>query len=449
MSNSTIRKQFNDLLGGRYHWQQGIHKFYNKSYTDALTYCRKRHAYEIVNPKTYIYNIFTESNCTDIFVDYVSKPTTVEWTGNGVKLSADNTNQWCRTSVPFTEAPISGEILTVSFDVRDIDETSSWRMYVNDDITDTGNILGEIDLEIGHYSYEVTAAAGGNGTLDLSILFMSAEVGGSDWIELDNLKINQKRIEPQFSKIKNYKSDIFNIQDYYSVSGLHYSVPFNDSEPAITPKTRTGDFDFDLFGVGDIDFVNNEYGKFVGGADKIQLNKTGADVRNAPYIDFASGDGYSIGAWIRPTGNDANDYQVYLNNSYGDWIVFRTVNVEQRVKLEFKGNGNIISLDPAYSNYTDWHHHMFTWKDGNYKAYVDGILEVSGTSASTIRADVSALSYSKTTIGSYSDGGNGVDMDFKDFITYTRALSHQEVVDVANCTRPLSVARINQLVDES
>jgi hypothetical protein len=53
-------------------------------------------------------------------------------------------------------------------------------MYVNDDITDTGNILGEIDLEIGHYSYEVTAAAGGNGTLDLSILFMSAEVGGSD-----------------------------------------------------------------------------------------------------------------------------------------------------------------------------------------------------------------------------------------------------------------------------
>jgi hypothetical protein len=40
-------------------------------------------------------------------------------------------------------------------------------------------------------------------------------------------------------------------------------------------------------------------------------------------------------------------------------------------------------------------------------------------------------------------------MHFKDFLTYTRALSHQEVVDACNATRPLGLARINTLIDNS
>jgi hypothetical protein len=94
--------------------------------------------------------------------------------------------------------------------------------------------------------------------------------------------------------VKGNKHRIFEIQDYYSTSGIHYSLPFNDSEPAIIPKTRTGMYDLELLGEGNIEFINNEYGKFVGGTDRIQISKTDDDSRNIPYIDYETGDGYTI-----------------------------------------------------------------------------------------------------------------------------------------------------------
>jgi len=36
-TTTEIRQQYNDLLNGRYHWQQGISKFWNKNVNDAIS----------------------------------------------------------------------------------------------------------------------------------------------------------------------------------------------------------------------------------------------------------------------------------------------------------------------------------------------------------------------------------------------------------------------------
>jgi hypothetical protein len=119
---------------------------------------------------------FNKEASIDNFVEYPSKPCTIEWLNNKAKLITDGETAWCRTSLPFSKAPIAGETLIVSFDVVSIDSPDNWRFYINDDITDTGSIVSDINLDVGHYAYEVTAAAGGGATLDLSCIFMSSEI---------------------------------------------------------------------------------------------------------------------------------------------------------------------------------------------------------------------------------------------------------------------------------
>ena len=60
-TTTEIRQQYNDLLNGRYHWQQGISKFWNKNVNDAISKIGDEIVYEnggefMTTPKQLIVN---------------------------------------------------------------------------------------------------------------------------------------------------------------------------------------------------------------------------------------------------------------------------------------------------------------------------------------------------------------------------------------------------------
>ena len=388
---------------------------------------------------------FNESSDLNSWLPYTSPSTvSISLQNGGMRIETNATGYLSAYFFPLTATPLTlGDTYVMSFDVIDKNYSASWVAYLNDNSTSNKAIksqtIGASTSGFASYSVQFVAITGVSETTAAKFYFMTGTTAAGNWIIVDNVSL-KKVIPARKATRKSNPFDGVMTHEYYSTSGLHYAIPFDDIAGETKARycgyglnasnTITGSFAF-----------NNEYVRCNG-------NSTIAypDIAVSAVPKFGFSTSWTVAFWIRAnTGSAINQYAFAMNNNSGggEWLQMRALsNGNWRWRLIASGGTPDTYIANNVTN-NDWQHHAITYNPaGSAVTYVNGVSVSSFVAAPYILA--APPTNCETSFGSKPVGAAGeyVFCDIMNFVNYDRQLTQEEIKACANARRPDGVSII-------
>ena len=250
---------------------------------------------------------------------------------------------------------------------------STWRMFVNGILEDTGTNSTAYDISIGGNNLQVGGKTwdGGNGWFKGNVADLRLTKGSvvSEY-QTTSTTVGTKIFTPRTSPISS------------SGSELH----LKGTDASIIDKSQGANLKL----VGDT----------TGSTTQVKFSNTKSMYFDAEgdYIDISEGfiplgtSDFTIETWFYPTANPTSHEGIFSNGTHnsGNWLGL-LYNSSRKIRYDIAGSTNNISTTTLSLN--NWYHIMLCRFGGNIRLYIDGVHEHS-------RTDSSDLNYETARIGS-------------------------------------------------
>jgi len=431
MSTTTIRQKYNELLNNRYHWQEGISKFWNRNFNDAVKYVNSFYTFDSGGDYLNLKGNFDKESDMNIWNQL---RTSKSWSNLSMYVTA-TANGTAYVTTPLTAE--EGVLYNISFNYKNI--SSGMNLIINNSYSLSDALLVENISWDGLYSFNFTGANGSLGTLNHNVYF-EVTSGSATIIDLDDIII-KKVVTNATSAERTNPIQYFDIHPYYSTSGLRIALPCDDCSCTSDSACRTVGGEVSIPPnntlTGSFRFINNEYIEFNGNSWTKWFNSTVSTSGDVPYFD--STESCTVMFWTRPHADTSSSHYntTLYNGSKGDYFASRWNSVTVH-RFVIVSNGEAQTFISPVST-TGWSHNAMVYGATENKHYVNGVLVGSSGNVEQHRTpgDVGVLR--RFYFGSHGTGtlpSGFTKADIMGYLQYNRELTQQEIKDAANCRRP-------------
>lgn len=245
---------------------------------------------------------------------------------------------------------------------------STWRMFVNGILEDTGTNSTAYDISIGGNNLQVGGKTwdGGNGWFKGNIADLRLTKGSvvSEY-QTTSTTVGTKIFTPRTSPISSSGSELHlkgtdaSIIDKSQTSNIKLEGGVNGS----TDEVRTGNW------------ANTKTMYFDAEGDYI-------DVSNG-FIPLRTSD-FAIETWFYPTASPPNHEGIFTNGTHnvGNWLAL-LYQTNRKIRYDI-GGGSSSNISTTTLSLNNWHHIMLCRFDGNIRLYINGVHEHSESNSSDL-----------------------------------------------------------------